>query len=476
MLLTQGRWFYEVTIPKYQDGYCAQLGWADLHYFQEATKQFEEFSGGHKGVGDDKGSWAFDGWRDGSDGDSGANKKGCIWHQEECTMFGKAFPRTGECVLGCACDLRRTERTLSFFIDGKPVNEERNAAFSNIVYAAGIFPGMTIQTSVLRKKGHLNPIFYVMNFGDSSAAGNGFKHNIEGYRPVQDWIDEHSPDACIDTASDEVSSMQPQSSHVAGSNVASGAEDSAADASIPSVVLRITSGSSVINEQAEVFGRNLLEFTGVILRSDIIERVPRPFPSCLADQVGLYDGKWFYQVRVISRPKNVPLSFGFAAPHWSGNWSKGLGCGHDQHSWAALAVVDDGSAAFFVAAMHNSTARKLDDLSYMLQAEDVVQVTLNYGRQQRRLIIKVRVLHRQRNGAFLPSSWNTAFSSDEGHFDPLPPRLTPCFSLGGRLLGEDEVRGGDSLMVGAKFEVWSCDNLALSRALNFRVNVSACIG
>ena len=53
VLLTQGKWYYEVTIPKYQDGFCAQLGWADLHYFQEATKQYEEFAGGRKGVGDD---------------------------------------------------------------------------------------------------------------------------------------------------------------------------------------------------------------------------------------------------------------------------------------------------------------------------------------------------------------------------------------------------------------------------------------
>lgn len=454
VLLTQGKWYYEITIPKYQNGFCAQLGWADLHYFQEVTKQFEEFAGGHKGVGDDKGSWAFDGWRDGSDDDRDhANKKGCIWHQEECTGFGLPFPRTGECVLGCACDLRRTERTLSFFIDGKPVSDK--SAFSNIVYAAGIFPGMTIQTSVLRKLGVSDPVFYVMNFGDSSAPDNGFKYNIEGHRPVQDWIDFHSPNASVSVESDDVFSMQPQpqASPPLGAGSADAAEFPSAGTGAKCVAIRVTSGSSVINEQAVVLGRNVLEFKGIILSSDIRERTPQPFPSCVADHVNLYDGKWFYQVRILSRPKHVPLSFGFAAPHWSGDWSHGLGCGHDESSWAALAFAHDGSGSLFLAAQHNGVSRKLNDIT--AQAEDVVQVTLNYSKQLKRLVIKVRVLNRQKNQSFLPSPWKTAFSSEDGHFVALPPQLTPCFSLGGRLLGDDEVRTGDPLIVGAKIEVLS---------------------
>ena len=35
VLLTQGLWYYEITVPKYQEGFCAQIGWVDLHYFQE---------------------------------------------------------------------------------------------------------------------------------------------------------------------------------------------------------------------------------------------------------------------------------------------------------------------------------------------------------------------------------------------------------------------------------------------------------
>lgn len=451
VLLTQGKWYYEITIPKYQNGFCAQLGWADLHYFQEVTKQFEEFAGGHKGVGDDKGSWAFDGWRDGRDDRDHANKKGCIWHQEECTGFGSPFPRTGECVLGCACDLRRTERTLSFFIDGKPVSDQNNTAFSNIVYAAGIFPGMTIQTSVLHKFGISDPVFYVMNFGDSSAPGNGFKHNIEGHRPVQDWIDFHSPDSSGNVESDDVFSMQPQVPPLLDARAADFAEVPSTGVDQKCVVLRVTSGSSVINEQAAILGRNILEFKGVILSSDIIERTPQPFPSCIADRVSLYDGKWFYQVRILTRPKHVPLSFGFAVPYWSGDWSHGLGCGHDQSSWAALAFAHDTSGSLYLAAQHNGVSRKLNDIT--AEAEDVVQVTLNYSRQLRRLMIKVRVLNCQKNKCFLPSPWKTAFSSDDGHFIALPPQLTPCFSLGGRLLGIDEVRTGDPLIVGAKIEV-----------------------
>jgi len=84
-----------------------------------------------------------------------------------------------------------------------------------------------------------------------------------------------------------------------------------------------------------------------------------------------------------------------------------------------------------VAAVHKGVSRALDGLR-AADARDVVQVTLNYSKQDKRIVIKMRVMRQQPKGGFVPTPWTTAFAIEEGegggHFQQLPPRLTPCFS------------------------------------------------
>lgn len=56
-------------------------------------------------------------------------------------------------------------------------------------------------------------------------------------------------------------------------------------------------------------------------------------------------------------------------------------------------------------------------------------------------------MHHHKNESFCSSAWKTALSSNEGQFDTLLPQSTPRFSLGSQLLGEDEVRTENPLIV-----------------------------
>lgn len=142
---SSGKWYYEVTLLT---AGCIQIGWVDNSY--------QGSSQNGSGVGDDKFSWAFDGWRM------------FLWH-EISTDWGSRWA-VGD-VVGCAIDL--DNRLMHFYLNGMGQEIDMGLAFSNFDFFGGMYP-----CASFNKKEKVK-----FNFGNKP-----FKYQLPGYRAFNDHV------------------------------------------------------------------------------------------------------------------------------------------------------------------------------------------------------------------------------------------------------------------------------------------------
>ena len=126
LLMTKGKWYYEVEICGETVKGFPQIGWADA--------RFRGGDGQNEGVGDDSHSWAVDG------------ERVKCWHKEmrdpllsrtkaDNKDYGKPW-KIGDRV-GCAVDLENN--AIIFYVNG----ESQGVAYENIAFAEGVYPAFT---------------------------------------------------------------------------------------------------------------------------------------------------------------------------------------------------------------------------------------------------------------------------------------------------------------------------------------------
>ena len=147
VVLTSGKWYYEVTMVK---AGLAQLGWCDMMYTGNSLKG--------EGVGDDLHSWGLDGHR--------VYK----WHGGG-VRWGKAWADND--VIGFAADLDK--RTFAFSLNGS-WESPMGLAFDDVTFVEGLRPCLTLNKSCS----------FRVNFGDEP-----FRSHPPGYRPVVEAPREH---------------------------------------------------------------------------------------------------------------------------------------------------------------------------------------------------------------------------------------------------------------------------------------------
>jgi hypothetical protein len=117
ILLSSGKWYYEVTILSPA---VAQIGWADMEFKPSSSNGF--------GVGDDLHSWSYDGDRL------------YLWNSGSIPNFGKKW-EPGD-VLGCSIDLTVGKNLLRFSHNGSFENPLGDA-FANVTFFGGVTMAFT---------------------------------------------------------------------------------------------------------------------------------------------------------------------------------------------------------------------------------------------------------------------------------------------------------------------------------------------
>jgi hypothetical protein len=298
VLLTQGKWYYEVTIRT--NNVATQFGWADM--------EFVASNDNGQGVGDDKHSWAFDGDRK------------CLWHARSIS-YGD-FWKVGD-VLGCACDLDVGRKTISFSLNGHwytPV------AFPGIQYSVGLMPALTTQA-------RLSSISYYVNLSKDWK----FKPPGEGYAPICDWIEygkQYFANPAPSVASNTSAALGGLGSPVDVAEV-----DVATLPSAPFKMFRQVSAQPKHLSSEDLWyvpiivksGHDQVVVTNPASRdqADALTSVcccsedDNAYPSVMADRVSLSGGKWFYEISLRAAPAACKCSFGFAEQSWvDGHWSE----------------------------------------------------------------------------------------------------------------------------------------------------------
>ena len=187
VLLTRGKWYYEVKILK--AGEAVQLGWCDLDFHGSSATGI--------GVGDDKCSWAFDGVRAPGQG---------AWHTGP-RVFGKKW-KAGD-VVGCALDLDLG--SISYSLNGN-FDAPMGCVWTGISFRGGLAPALTSNHNFA----------CVFNWGANSGQPGGDEDVVEGleallqspkknrtareqvstgfafscpegYKPVAVWLKDHDP-------------------------------------------------------------------------------------------------------------------------------------------------------------------------------------------------------------------------------------------------------------------------------------------
>ncbi len=141
--LTEGKWYYEVTIEKQTPRTRTQFGWRDTANFRATSR---------KGVGDDAFSWGVDG-----------SERQCTWHDGKLPNWGERW-MTGD-VLGCMADLDANK--LSFSRNGS-ISHPMGDAFQGIDIKQGVSPALSAERGS-----------FTCNFGPTN-----LKHLPHDYLPV----------------------------------------------------------------------------------------------------------------------------------------------------------------------------------------------------------------------------------------------------------------------------------------------------
>jgi hypothetical protein len=295
VLLTQGKWYYEVTIRT--NNVASQFGWADLDFIASND------SG--QGVGDEKHSWAYDGDRK------------CLWHNRHIS-YGEYW-KVGD-VLGCACDLDIGCKTISFSLNGHWFSP---TAFTGIQYSVGLMPALTTQA-------RLSSISYHVNFSRNWK----FRPPSEGHSPICDWIEYGKQFLCSESAMGEVGELvldtvSPSAPLKMFRQVSAQPYHSDyADLGYVPVVIRCGNEQiAVVHPLSKSRESHSTMVTTVRAVGD-----DSSYPSIVADCVSLTSGKWCFEVSLRSTTAAAKCSFGFAEKNWvEGHWSEMSKC--NQRMW-----------------------------------------------------------------------------------------------------------------------------------------------
>jgi len=275
VLLTSGKWYYEVGVLNPGVG---QLGWVDVEFWAASREGV--------GVGDDKHSWAYDG-----------NRR-CKWHaQKEIKWGGKQSWKYGD-VIGCACDL--INRTISFSLNGK-MDGGMGVAFSNVPFAGGVTPGITLQ-------GGLEANFAcTINFGDTP-----FRFGPPpGYRGVWEGIE-------------EIKRKRKDG-------------DNKDDSSSSSAPLTVSQSGGEERKRVGLLATSGCQYVNIDERNEVV--VSEHYPSMVGDRCSVFSGKWYFEVSLspsfpVQADGMNSVCLGFAKKGFVGDAVlRGSGVGDDEFSW-----------------------------------------------------------------------------------------------------------------------------------------------
>ena len=329
VLLTQGKWYYEVTCKC--KNVAVQLGWSDLDSLQS--------NDGGLGIGDDKHSWAIDGDRR------------CLWHVAK-IMYGKEW-KIGD-VCGIACSLDVGAKYISFSLNGEwfePV------AFPNIDYSVGLTPGLTVQGV---QPGDQKALSYIANFGPNF----NFPPSRE-FRPVSEYICfAHQryltprKDLSVVYGETNIESTSPDDLGPSLDNLPlhsplMGRQTSAQPPTVPKhklewvpVVIRSGHGQVILdtpvfmNGSARIVVSRSEEVKLPCIKNTILTTTGADnmsYPSVVADIVALKSGKWCYEVDICKITSTATCSIGFSEILWNGgDWTSDKGVGSDTESWGVF--------------------------------------------------------------------------------------------------------------------------------------------
>ena len=274
ILLTQGKWYYEVSIDENGLG---QLGWADMEFVGD--------SGFGRGVGDDKHSWAFDGQR-------------VLWWHNDRQRWGKAW--TAGDILGCAIDMDK--RTMSFSLNGS-FAAPMGLCFSNFQYTAGIVPALTLQRFAC-----------TANWGQTKLR---FPPPDADYRSVWEWIVDHRPSLGASGAGASgagAPALPPASAPIMARGVST-TYTAPALPELQTVPLRVANG----------YGKCTV--TGHEVSNSV------RYATVTTDRIKLSSGRWYYELTTHLPTSACRMCVGWVDRRFRGDWTRELGVGDDSHSW-----------------------------------------------------------------------------------------------------------------------------------------------
>lgn len=351
-----------------------------------------------------------------------------LWHGNR-FPYGKLW-KAGD-VLGVACDLDLTAKSISFSLNGKWLQP---VAFSGIKYSVGLTPSLTAQAD-----GNQN-LFYTVNFGPHFKYSTGPDRR---YRGVQEWVEEarghiltgdtlgnsllvtDSEEAAVivedDPLRDEDGELPPAVRRQLKR------QKSAQPEYVP--LERLTRVPIVIKSgQDQVLIDSARDGCSTFLRA--ISADPNAYPTVVADRVALRTGKWCFEVKVLQAPANARCSIGFALAAWgAADWSAsggGRGVGDDLGSWAVVMrepTLPDSNCALKHA---GSVGSYPEQQRVSLRSGSLVTVGLDCDLREVLLSVDADV--------FIPVFQDVVFDAAVG--------LTPAISLGGGTRGLER-RGED---------------------------------
>ena len=312
VLLTRGKWYYEVTIN--QGGVC-QIGWSDLEFAASSNQD--------TGVGDDKHSWSnaarFNASRE----------------------WGGVMP--AGTVIGVAADL--DERSLSWSCNGDwdidgPMGEKLfGNLFRNIAFVGGLTPAFSLE----RMEENLSCKF---NIGKDP-----FLHSAPpGFEPVSAWVEAHRPGGGGGTT-DKDKTTKEQIEAIPDAPPPPTLQYHPTMTGVKALGIRATSGARhVLLGSRNVGGDG---GSGGNQDAALTLSASALYPSVVAQEVQLSEGKWFWEATVTKVPKDgsqtmTMAALGFASREFFGDFNHLRGVGDDDHSWG-FHYSQNGAGSCFVA-------------------------------------------------------------------------------------------------------------------------------
>ena len=283
VLLTRGKWYYEVTVESEGMG---RVGWADCEFLRACARTTS-----NRMVGDDHHSWGYDGMT------------AQLWNNTS-TEWGMRW-QAGD-VVGVAVDL--SARTMQWSVNGV-WDGAMGQGVDKFRMVAGLVPAVTLSYSAL-------PFTARINLGGTASP---FAHAAPSasYRAVAASLAPTMPPSLIHG----VSSMAFRRNSSLGGGAATSGGDTPPSGPVTygrtrdSIQLRATSGFSVLTTD-RFDDHHIGASSGT--------------PSVVANGVRLASGKWYYEVHVTRAGRG---QVGWADDQFFGNWASGTGVGDDAHSW-----------------------------------------------------------------------------------------------------------------------------------------------